>query len=44
MINGSYLKEPVELNNMDVFTIAGRSFRFECEKPKRKVTVNYNHL
>jgi hypothetical protein len=39
MINGNLMKECVELSNMDVFSISGRSFRFEYEQPKRKVNI-----
>ena len=37
------MKETVELNNMDIFSIAGRYFRFEYEQPKRKARV-YNEI
>ena len=41
------MKEPVGLSNKDVFSIAGRFFRFEYEQPKRKVitikSVIYQH-
>ena len=43
MINGNLMKETVELNNMDIFSIAGRYFRFEYEQPKRKARV-YNEI
>ena len=36
MLNGNLMKEPVGLSNKDVFSIAGRFFRFEYEQPKRK--------
>jgi hypothetical protein len=37
MINGNPMKEAVGLRNKDVFSIAGRIFRFEYEQPRRKV-------
>ena len=36
MFNGDLMKEPVGLSDKDVFSIAGRFFRFEYEQPKRK--------